>query len=293
MYKVRTSRPQGEATCLDCRRSPEWQAAKRDREREYKKLYKRRYRHGSDAPPERQTHCVVCGEMFTCSLRAHSQVKCEKHRNWKKTKCSTCGIQHYNVNRSANGRQVFCSDSCRPSKSIPIKATNLEWKQCYCGKWVCKQGKLYCSTRCRDDQYRSRRPKRICGDCGTAGLPSRRNYCDQCRDARLHKAKKQCSREFRAKYGKSFRARARHHNVEYERVDRLKVYERDGWRCGICRRKVNRLLKAPHPMSASLDHIVPMSHGGGHLYINCQLAHHRCNSLKSDRHAGDQLALIG
>lgn len=46
-------------------------------------------------------------------------------------------------------------------------------------------------------------------------------------------------------------------------------------------------------MMASLDHIVPMSLGGGHTYLNTQCSHLMCNLKKSFRSTGDQLALIG
>lgn len=62
-----------------------------------------------------------------------------------------------------------------------------------------------------------------------------------------------------------------------EDVNSLDIFERDGWICQLCKKKVNKKLKHPHPMSASLDHIVPISDNGPHLKTNCQLAHLRCN----------------
>jgi len=63
------------------------------------------------------------------------------------------------------------------------------------------------------------------------------------------------------------------------------IFERDGWRCGICRRKVSRALRHPHPRSASLDHIVPLAagrdNGGVHAPWNVQCAHLSCNLAKS------------
>lgn len=69
--------------------------------------------------------------------------------------------------------------------------------------------------------------------------------------------------------------------------------KRDRWRCGICGKKVNRGFRVPHPLAATLDHIVPMSLGGGHVRSNVHLAHFRCNTLKGNRGGGEQLALIG
>lgn len=54
--------------------------------------------------------------------------------------------------------------------------------------------------------------------------------------------------------------------------------------CGICGREVNFRLKWPHPMSACIDHIIPVAKGGHPSDINnMQLAHMSCNRQKSDK----------
>lgn len=54
--------------------------------------------------------------------------------------------------------------------------------------------------------------------------------------------------------------------------------------CGICGHLVDFSLKSPHPMSASIDHIVPVSKNGHPSDIdNLQLAHRACNRQKSDK----------
>ena len=68
-----------------------------------------------------------------------------------------------------------------------------------------------------------------------------------------------------------------------ETVDRLIVFERDEWMCGLCGDDIDPDLCHPHPMSASLDHIVPLSRGGDHSYDNSQAAHLRCNCSKGAR----------
>ena len=54
--------------------------------------------------------------------------------------------------------------------------------------------------------------------------------------------------------------------------------------CGICGKPVDFSLKYPHPMSATVDHIIPVSKGGHPSDIsNLQLAHRCCNRAKSDK----------
>ena len=61
------------------------------------------------------------------------------------------------------------------------------------------------------------------------------------------------------------------------------IYKRDNWICGICLKRVDKRLKYPHPMSKSLDHIIPLSKGGTHTEDNLQLSHLICNLRKGNK----------
>lgn len=63
--------------------------------------------------------------------------------------------------------------------------------------------------------------------------------------------------------------------------------------CGICGRPVDFSLKFPHPMSATVDHIIPVNRGGHPSDIeNLQLAHFCCNRQKSDKLSGNEAASV-
>lgn len=54
--------------------------------------------------------------------------------------------------------------------------------------------------------------------------------------------------------------------------------------CGICGRPVDFELKYPDPMSATVDHIIPIDRGGHPSALeNLQLAHLACNREKSNK----------
>ncbi|MBS7578394.1 MULTISPECIES: HNH endonuclease signature motif containing protein [unclassified Enterococcus] len=54
--------------------------------------------------------------------------------------------------------------------------------------------------------------------------------------------------------------------------------------CGICGKPIDKSLKAPDPLSAVVDHIVPINKGGHPSSMdNLQLAHWTCNRQKSDK----------
>ncbi|MEV0917845.1 HNH endonuclease [Streptomyces sp. NPDC049967] len=71
----------------------------------------------------------------------------------------------------------------------------------------------------------------------------------------------------------------------------LDVHTRDQWTCQLCRRPIDPQVAWPDPMSASVDHIVPLVKGGTHSMINVQSAHLGCNSSKGDRRV-DQVEMI-
>ena len=54
--------------------------------------------------------------------------------------------------------------------------------------------------------------------------------------------------------------------------------------CGICGKPVDKSLRYPHPLSPTIDHIIPIIKGGHPSEMdNLQLAHFTCNRAKSDR----------
>lgn len=54
--------------------------------------------------------------------------------------------------------------------------------------------------------------------------------------------------------------------------------------CGICGKPVDFSYKYPHPLSPTVDHIIPVSKGGHPSDLaNLQLAHRCCNREKADK----------
>lgn len=152
--------------------------------------------------------------------------------------------------------------------------------------------RTYCSTPCARTAERARyQPKagqvvaRTCGRCNVpiawlvtgSGRPPK--HCGPCATV--------------VRRDVSSRRRARLRGADVEQIDRPYVFDRDGWRCQLCGKAVPRGKAHPHPLSASLDHVVPLASGGDHVTSNVQLAHLRCNVRKGARGGGEQLSLIG
>ncbi|MDQ0795585.1 HNH endonuclease [Streptomyces sp. B1I3] len=57
-----------------------------------------------------------------------------------------------------------------------------------------------------------------------------------------------------------------------------------GYPCWLCGRPIGYQLDARHPLSFTLDHLVPLSRGGSLLDpANARSAHRRCNSARGNR----------
>src|SRR3546814_641185 len=120
----------------------------------------------------------------------------------------------------------------------------------------------YCTSQCRllgsDDRDRS---PRLCHECGATFAPEygnkRRHFCSA---ACLRRSMSRVKRKLE---------RARLRTAKVEAVDPIKVFDRDGWRCHLCRRKTPRRLRGTYDARApELDHIQPLSCGGDHIYAN-------------------------
>lgn len=72
------------------------------------------------------------------------------------------------------------------------------------------------------------------------------------------------------------------HRLQFER-NKKRIYATQTV-CGICGKPVDFSYKYPHPLSPSIDHIIPVVKGGHPSDIdNLQLAHWYCNRQKSDK----------
>jgi hypothetical protein len=184
-----------------------------------------------------------------------------------------------------NDSYRFCSKSCKSKATRrTCPASRIRVVDCAggCGQLATRHGVSYRGVwRCESCWV----PRRtfVAGNCVRCHKPfvilgqATNRYCSE----ECGKSKKRRTRKTRER--KAFVAL----------VSRQYIFERDGWRCQICKRKVRRDVDVSHRLAPTLDHIIPLADGGTHEPSNVQCAHFRCNSVKGDRHANDQLRLIG
>lgn len=141
---------------------------------------------------------------------------------------------------------------------------------------------LTCSLRCGAASRLAKphawsRSPHPCEDCG-ATTTRHSQWCEACADVR------------RLEHYQRKNLKRRAGGTRIMSIQELA--ERDRWRCHLCRRRVSRTLRYPHPRAASRDHLVPVVDGGTNDPANLALAHWDCNVRR--RTGGSvQLQLVG
>lgn len=88
--------------------------------------------------------------------------------------------------------------------------------------------------------------------------------------------------EWSRQHGGGHRGRAKRFGVIYTSINKIAIFKRDNWICGICGVAIDKTIPWPDPLAATLDHIIPMSRGGDHVVENVQASHWVCNLTKRD-----------
>jgi hypothetical protein len=247
--------------------------------------------------PKLTLQCVECAAEYVQidPRRIYCSGKCKKRASVRRLKsprpsytiCAGCG-----KNLSRN---LYCNDVCkhRAYRRRRLNSNSAQTVPCAsCGdlcpirRWdsvsfceTCAQMQFRnCDTVLKSDSVEILASPVQCVDCQSlfirrslSGIMPLR--CSVCNHHRTRSRNMQWS-------GKN---RAQEWHVPFENIDPYIVFEEDKWVCGICNKTVNRQLYKPDLMSPSLDHVVPLSKGGGHVRSNVQLAHLLCNIIKHNK----------
>ncbi|MET7795654.1 HNH endonuclease [Streptomyces decoyicus] len=161
----------------------------------------------------------------------------------------------------------------------------------YCGDLMTNPRRIQCGApKCKLRFNADRQAKRSRAILEATGEWPHRQYAEQQRE--YHDRKRAELGHWRKQYPEAAAASdARRRMREQqsrtgEAFAPIDVHTRDGWRCGLCGSPVDPELAWPHPLSASVDHVVPLSRGGEHSMANVQSAHLGCNSRKGHRLPG-------
>lgn len=238
--------------------------------------------------------CPQCGIQF--KTNEGIKVYCSKECQWDSMRriihcqCKNCGIEFI---PKSNNRITFCTLECyfkwqKKHKREKIKKIRI----CkICGKEFISGngGTSYCSDTCREikrkqcyeKQKRIKAKKeaiiKVCVNCGEE-FRTTNNCMKFCRQ--------KCSNSYwnRKREVKRRKKIQLNGDADYS-ITLAKLYKRDKGICCLCDVKVNMNVDTNSDEYGSIDHIIPISKGGKHIWANVQLAHRSCNSMKRDNYS--------
>jgi len=259
--------------------------------------------------------CIICNKDFiparkdrtTCSDECYKErLKRYKALHYQKNR-DTIRQQHRQYRLRPEVRKTIMTHM-RKRLDANSKVHNVVCAQCGKTFQTWRHNQLSCSKECR--KIALIRPVKIfyanCVCCGTIFIAKKYNQitCSkECKNKYLYTYRKNhpsndFKRQYMSRYLKEYRVKNK------ERLNRLSIKhchkrralkaqrtigeinldwidERDGGVCQLCYKPISPLLKHPHPMSKTYDHIITLNDKGEHSNRNLQLAHKICNETKN------------
>ena len=217
--------------------------------------------------------CIECGREVSVKSKKGNPKRCEECRK----RLGYCDYYYEHQKEISDSRK-------RKTKE---RLGSIGKKCAMCGKKFSPErtsAQKYCSKGCMRKAGRDT-SSRQCSAAGCVRPVRARGMCSmhyhRWRRATVGEPNPVWDERRRANY--EIRRARKKTNGPVEKFLNVEVFERDDWLCGLCGAQVDKDLVWPDPMSASLDHIIPLSRGGAHKLDNVQLAHLACNIRKNNQ----------
>ena len=212
-----------------------------------------------------------------------------------RVRCRKCGFEFERTFQNLRCGNVVCSECVKVQKAAEEQARKKEQEE----RKVKQEAERIAKNPLGLSSYQFSIQEKydaihVCEVCGKQyTLRERKQSGDTkyCRDngcCSVSCNRKKNHRKLRESgFPKNHLHRAHKYGCAYESgITLKKLIKRDGLRCAICGEMCdpNDHEWAKHfgPTSPTIDHIIPMSKGGGHVWNNVQVAHAICNSIKRD-----------
>ena len=238
-------------------------------------------------PKQHACMCQACGSVLVVAGdrgpqgNKHPEIYCDKE-------CAEADRSRvYRMRRIAD--KTVLSKGLFP-KSIASKVVFCDCLNCK-RRFTATEARQFCTSDCtqgyRDAIAKANRLQWAIERIERQRKNARVQSCKQCgieytslnQDGKLY-----CSRRCVAKYARKNRQHiARSSNRIGGGFSSLDVFKAAKWKCKICGIKVHQATGQHSETQATIDHVVPMSKGGLHVWGNVQCACQRCNASKSDK----------
>lgn len=210
-------------------------------------------------------NCAACNETFipkrtssiACSSKCRDKIKYLKNKVVKINSCLNCNT----IYTKKQGQSKYCSSECRvehiASNGVITRAKETKYMKMVVRVSFC----VVCNAVC-EAPYQGHLKK----------------YCSSKCESVIERTKPR----YRAKRA---RRDARKRNaITAAPIDPIMILERDKWKCYLCGVDTPKTLRGTIEDNApEVDHIVPLSKGGGHVESNLRCSCRKCNLKKGDR----------
>lgn len=275
---------------------------------------------GKGELPERA--CNRCGDAFTPKHRGqqHCSRQCRQNVGFITKKCSKCGAEFGGGGASnLNDRCASCRVKAQTSTCVEcgrefVRPNSPRDSHKYCSHFcyirgrfgplrekavpeerrctVCQRivlrgsGAKRCSAECdvlhqkalHAEKMSERR--HVCDKCGNEFAGRKQRYCQHCQTDHNREVMR-ATRNARKAVKKGARKNGFGRTITLQRL-----IARDGPMCAICGKPTDYAAHHLTDEYPSIDHVVPLSHGGDHSWTNIRVAHRGCNSFRGDRPSG-------
>lgn len=82
--------------------------------------------------------------------------------------------------------------------------------------------------------------------------------------------------------GKYYSPKRRAIYAQGDDIDPLVLFEKCGWVCFVCKEKIDKQVRFPNSMAATIEHIIPLKDGGTHTWDNVSVSHAICNWTRNN-----------
>lgn len=216
--------------------------------------------------------CSTCGETFKKrkSKTKYCSPECAHKAQIKDRPSAVCGVcgRTFTVGRDRKG--MYCSRECQHNSMKLVANAPMRERLANDYKRQYNDMMKWMDCVANGIDYEDRHQARSCIVCGESFVPRNINYLC-CGEG--------CSR----RYDNRCRDKRIYRNGKPDlSISLTKLYLRDGGVCRLCGKEIDFDGDSNSNDYPSIDHIIPIAHGGLHEWSNVQLACRGCNARKCD-----------
>lgn len=186
--------------------------------------------------------------------------------------CAWCGVECFKAATQRYERRfcsLHCRDTWRRRDRLPVLYVGTEHLP-HVDAWTPR--KRYAEQKLARALRSTSASRWVAGTCARCAEPFNSRA--------INSSGRYCSDDCKRAQGRS-RRRARKRMAAHQPYARTDIFERDGYRCHLCKRMTKRSAVVPHPRAPVIDHLIPLGPGDDAPY-NVATACFMCNSKRRD-----------